>query len=861
MDSSDHGQRPKRQRLDETWLRQNTSQLGGPSTAQCQNFTPMYHVTSPCAPCTQLAPWLDMMTYHHDSAIAPLTGHLTHSFAPRGSANTFELQSFDRYQTDFSGSILVTQQSVHYPTYQPPHWQPHVGFDMNSMKLENVLAPVSDHFRGTSDGVGVTSNLSASEATQLGQLVCFGMVSALRATYETRIRQVIPTGSLVEMESAERFFLVDYKYIRGRLHTNHGAMMQGLLDDKSLKLFVTFTSNAMEQDMRNSAQSSAVMPCTLDIVVYGPSYVYEEIGSWFEDYEIFLQDPRTCHLDTKYFNPHRLSSLDASQRPPLSEVVLKYSTLIQLSEISQRPDLLSALSITQDLEEAPQPLGVRTALKRHQKQALSFMLSRDNGWGFYQQRPDIWEIVDTTQTRQYLNTVSGVCQLEEPGVFAGGIVADPMGLGKTLTMISLVTMDTERDELFPGSLDAQTGKVQTMATLIIVSPPLLGAWEYELNTHVVPGAMRHRRHHGATRMMGEYELEGIRVVLTTYHTVSAEWMPSNPGESSLLFSVKWNRIILDEVCALDSRARWAVTGTPIQNRLSDFSALLQFIRVHPYDDPRYFDADIVSLWKSGQEVEAIERLKRLSRHIMLRRPKDTIDLPARHDLLCPVDFSQDEKTLYEKIRTLTIRKLDESLYDQSGSYKANSYMNALQQIESLRLFCDLGVQFQAHHEQCETESLDVSLDNWSVTAQRAFSIQQEVHPIVCLQCDSIFDVSRSSLEADDALPQLAHFSDCLRFACANSLISLSSNTMNDASSLLDFGLDYASDTLSSKVQTVIRDIKTRPTDEKWKQRVMELQESKRSLAGVLLSPHEGGQADDNNQGELQVLNSSLSLFT
>lgn len=147
------------------------------------------------------------------------------------------------------------------------------------------------------------------------------------------------------------------------------------------------------------------------------------------------------------------------------------------------------------------------------------------------------------------------------------------------------------------------------------------------------------------------------------------------------------------VCALDGRARWAVTGTPIQNRLSDFSALLQFIRAHPYDDPRHFDSDIANLWKYGEESQAVQRLKRLSHHLLLRRPNGTIDLPARRDLLCPVAFTRDEKTVYEKMRTQTLTVLGDALYSDSDSYKPRSHMNALQQIESLRLFCTLGLQF------------------------------------------------------------------------------------------------------------------------------------------------------------------------
>ena len=58
------------------------------------------------------------------------------------------------------------------------------------------------------------------------------------------------------------------------------------------------------------------------------------------------------------------------------------------------------------------------------------------------------------------------------------------------------------------------------------------------------------------------------------------------------------------LCNLDAMSRWAITGTPIQNRLKDFFALLKFLRVHPYGEQRNFDNDITNLWKAGQHDEA-----------------------------------------------------------------------------------------------------------------------------------------------------------------------------------------------------------------------------------------------------------------
>src|SRR5437016_621402 len=104
------------------------------------------------------------------------------------------------------------------------------------------------------------------------------------------------------------------------------------------------------------------------------------------------------------------------------------------------------------------------------------------------------------------------------------------------------------------------------------------------------------------------------------------------------------------VCALDASARWAATGTPIQNKIGDLAALLKFIRAHPYTEIRQFDADIGSMWKSGYIEEAVARLRKLSAGLILRRPRTVIELPPRTDLKFPVEFSPPERELYEQLK-------------------------------------------------------------------------------------------------------------------------------------------------------------------------------------------------------------------
>lgn len=55
---------------------------------------------------------------------------------------------------------------------------------------------------------------------------------------------------------------------------------------------------------------SAMRKCLVDIIIYGPPSYFEDIGSFFEEREIHLQDPEDCQQDVPYQNPHRLPRRD-----------------------------------------------------------------------------------------------------------------------------------------------------------------------------------------------------------------------------------------------------------------------------------------------------------------------------------------------------------------------------------------------------------------------------------------------------------------------------------------------------------------------------------------------------------------------
>jgi len=67
-----------------------------------------------------------------------------------------------------------------------------------------------------------------------------------------------------------------------------------------------------------------------------------------------------------------------------------------------------------------------------------------------------------------------------------------------------------------------------------------------MSRHVVPQTLKWRQHHNRKRLLPDANVNDYDIVLTTYHTISAEWRNVDGHHKSILFTTRWQRIILDE---------------------------------------------------------------------------------------------------------------------------------------------------------------------------------------------------------------------------------------------------------------------------------------------------------------------------
>jgi len=303
-------------------------------------------------------------------------------------------------------------------------------------------------------------------------------------------------------------------------------------------------------------------------------------------------------------------------------------------------DLLQQLSGSEPLAELPPPEGLVGQLRPYQVRGLSW-LAFLRRWGL------------------------------------GACLADDMGLGKTIQAIALFLRDLQE-----GQADEPV--------LVVCPTSVLGNWAREI--HRFAPSLEVLIHHGSDRA-GEEAFAGqarqVHVVITTYALARRD--------VGMLREIEWNGIVLDEaqniknpgakqtqaIRRLRAGYRVGLTGTPVENRLSELWSIMQFLNSGYLGSQSAFRANFARPIERYQDQEAAARLRKLVQPFILRRVKTdpTIiqDLPDKLETKVYCSLTPEQATLYQATVEDALRQVEES----EGIQRKGQVLSMLTQLKQI----------------------------------------------------------------------------------------------------------------------------------------------------------------------------------
>lgn len=607
----------------------------------------------------------------------------------------------------------------------------------------------------------------------------------------------------------------------GKLDSRTAYALAPLLDARLLAL----RTDAMIGIRRRLPGEEAGNPISksyqLQLMVYGKFRYAKTVGMNLEKAGLNLLSPTRVDQGVRVFNP-----LAKENRPAAAPKT--YATPapppVARTEEEIRSDVLSvfdSLKETEDLPEQEPDDRILTPLLKHQKQALQFMTGREDTSNMVD---ELWQKrTDARGQLTYYNVITNEQSRRAPVKAQGGILADMMGLGKTLSILSLITSTipaslqwTQAEPVVhsaeekrppkqvpdsfappkPDSLGLTKPKRNSKATLLICPLSTVTNWEEQIKQHVQPDSLSYHIYHGPHRIKDSERLAEYDLVITTYGSVSSELNArfANKRGPHPLEDIGWFRIVLDEahmireqstlqfkaICRLQANRRWAVTGTPVQNKLEDLAALLAFLRIKPFDDRTKFNQHIVAPFKLC-DPNIVPKLRILVDTITLRRQKDKIDIPKRHDTTVKLQFSSDERRMYDAFEKDAQVRVNVLAGQRERMVGGKTYIHILQAILRLRLFCSGGKHLLNEDDLRLLEGLtqesaidldsDDDDDKQALTENQAydmFNLMRDTNGDNCIGCNQKLGAKEGAdIESERQEEVIGHMTPCFHLICTS----------------------------------------------------------------------------------------------
>ena len=257
----------------------------------------------------------------------------------------------------------------------------------------------------------------------------------------------------------------------------------------------------------------------------------------------------------------------------------------------------------------------------------------------------------------------------------GSIIADDMGLGKTLQVIA--TIQKLKSE----------NKLQKHKGLVIVPTTLLTNWAKEIEKFAPD--LKASIYHGPNR---ELIFDDIDIIITTYGIVRSD--------SNVLSRKKWAFVIIDEaqniknpgtgqtksVKKLKAPVRIAMSGTPVENRLSEYWSIFDFTNKNYLGSVKYFKKEFANPIEIDRNHEKLEKFKQITEPFIIRRlktDKNVIsDLPDKIENNKYANLTKQQTGIYQNVVNNIMKEINQVEDDKNIQRKGLVFklMTALKQI-------------------------------------------------------------------------------------------------------------------------------------------------------------------------------------
>ncbi|MGL5879582.1 MAG: DEAD/DEAH box helicase, partial [Xenococcaceae cyanobacterium] len=238
----------------------------------------------------------------------------------------------------------------------------------------------------------------------------------------------------------------------------------------------------------------------------------------------------------------------------------------------------------------------------------------------------------------------------------GACLADDMGLGKTIQFIAFL-------------LNLKQQKALEKPTLLVCPTSVLGNWEREVRKFAPQ--LKVFMYHGDKRPKGktfEQTVTGKDLVITSYALIYRDLKTHQ--------SVSWQGIVLDEaqniknseakqsqaVRQLEAQFRFALTGTPVENRLQELWSILDFINPGYLGQRQFFQRRFAIPIEKYGDAASLKTLRSLVQPFILRRLKSDRsiiqDLPEKQEMTEFCGLSPEQAKLYEQLVETSLAEID-----------------------------------------------------------------------------------------------------------------------------------------------------------------------------------------------------------